>query len=63
MLQNKLHVFVALFTVERARRKKGGEEKKAKGLLFGFIMAALEIILGQKAVWRKLKEDYLEVTC
>jgi len=50
MLQNKLHVFVALFTVERARRKKGGEEKKAKGLLFGFIMAALEIILGQKAV-------------
>ena len=55
MLQNKLHVFVTLFTVERARRKKGGEEKKAKGLLFGFIMAALEIIFGRKNCLMEIK--------
>ena len=51
MLQNKWYVFVALFTVERKEEMR----KKAKGLLFGFIMAALEIIFGRKNCLTEIK--------
>ena len=44
---------------ERARRKKGGEEKKAVVALQVFIMATLEIVFGRKktagrkrSIWR-----------
>ena len=46
---------VARFCCPIYRRKKGGDEKKAKGLLFGFIMAALEIILGRKNCLTEIK--------
>ena len=36
---------------ERARRKRGGEEKKAKVALLVFIMATLELLFGRKKLF------------
>ena len=36
---------------ERARRRKGGEEKKVMVALLVFIIATLEIVFGRNKLW------------